>query len=95
MAQKRKITLKTKKLILTYYELENTVDEYHSRVTGRYTTFEAAKEDLKNHCDWYCSLGTGRICKVEIFKIGTENISIERKIVFWRSQSDILNGKVL
>lgn len=47
MAQKRKIALKTKKLILTYYELENIVNEYSSRVTGRYTTFEAAKEDLK------------------------------------------------
>lgn len=89
MAQKRKITLKTKSKepIFTYYELENTINEYHTRVTGRYTTFEAAKEDLKNHCDWYCSLGTGRIYKVEIFKIGTKNISIERKLIFLRDQS--------
>ena len=89
MAQKRKIALKTKKLILTYYELENMVNEYSSKVTGKYTTFEAAREDLKNHCDWYCGLGTGRIYKVEIFKIGTKNISIERKMIFSRDQCDM------
>lgn len=87
MAQKRKIALKTKRLLLTYYELDNMVDEYRSKITGRYTTFEAAKEDLKNHCDWFCSLGTGRIYKVEIFKVGTKNISIERKIIFSRDPS--------
>ena len=82
MSQKRKLTLKTKKLMFTYYELENTVDEYHTRVTERYTTFEAAKEDLKNHSDWYDNLGTGSIYKVEIFKIGNKNISIKRELIF-------------
>ena len=94
MPEKRKITsFKIKKLVFTYYEIENTIDEYHSKVSGRYTTFEAAREDLKNHCDWYNDCGTGIIYKIEIFKIGSKKISIERTLVFKRTQRDILNNR--
>ena len=94
MPEKRKITsFKTKRLLFVYYEIENTIDEYHSEVSDRYLVFEAAREDLKNHCDWYSDRGTGMIYKIEIFKIGSKKISIERTLVFKRTQRDILKDK--
>lgn len=52
------------KELFSYYEIENTISEYCSSVTGRYLTEDIAKENLKDKCDWYCDNGTGTIYQV-------------------------------
>ena len=48
-----------------HYEVRNTTDEYgHEEITARCDTMEGAKRILKNICDWYRKLGTGRIYEV-------------------------------
>lgn len=51
---------------VVYFEVENTTDEYHSSVSGRYTTFEAAQKNMYKYSDWYCPNGTGFIYKVTL-----------------------------
>lgn len=61
--------------VFEYYEIENTVDEYVSKVTGRYTTEECARKALKTTCDWYKAKGTGTIYKVS-FKVMSDGLVI-------------------
>lgn len=51
---------------MIYYEIWNTMDEWKSDVTARWKTFNLAYKDMKNHCDWYGSLGSGTIYKISI-----------------------------
>ena len=50
--------------IFEYFEIKNTVDEWSSASSGMYTTLDAAKEALKDCCDWYAPKGTGTIYRV-------------------------------
>lgn len=63
---------KNKLLFTKYYEISNTVNEYKVNITGRYTTYDDALNDLPNKCDWYASEGTGTIYEVALYKIGNK-----------------------
>lgn len=47
--------------IFRWYDLENTVDEYNSKVSFSSTSFEKVKQEMSNHSDWYNDAGTGQI----------------------------------
>ena len=81
--------MKKEELSIEYYAIENTVNEYHTAVTGKYKTLEDAKNDLCNHSDWYCSKGTGRIYKVKQWFEGYE-LKEEKKLMYQRAQSDLV-----
>lgn len=49
-----------------WYEIHNTISECDSRCTGRYRTFEKAKEGLKDKEDYYRHRGTGTIYECSI-----------------------------
>lgn len=49
---------------LIYYELSNSINEYHSSVVYRNIDLEKVKEEMKNHSDWWRDNGTGTIYKV-------------------------------
>ena len=63
---------------ITWYEITNTIDEYHSTCTGKYDTYEEALEDLKNKEDWYRSKGIGNISECRIDNL---TYTIERKVI--------------
>lgn len=48
------------------YYIENTVDEWHTKISGYFATLDNAKEALKDCFDWYRPHGTGRIYEVEL-----------------------------
>lgn len=68
-----------------YYEIVNSVNEYDIAVTGRYLTENQAKEALKNKCNWYRPMGTGRINKVEFMIKSNGQITKNTKEVYCRS----------
>jgi hypothetical protein len=43
------------------FYIENSVDEYHSKIKGYFNTLNDAKEGLKECSDWYRPNGTGTI----------------------------------
>lgn len=43
------------------FYIENTVDEYHSRIQGYFNTFDDAKKAIKECADWFRENGTGKI----------------------------------
>ena len=49
---------------IIYYSIVNTTSDRTRGETGRYKTYEEAKEDLKNQCDWYREKGTGTIYEI-------------------------------
>ena len=51
---------------IKWYEIHNTISEWDSRCTGRYRTFEKAKEGLKDKEDYYRHRGTGTIYECSI-----------------------------
>ena len=61
---------------IIYYSIVNTTSDRTRGETGRYKTYEEAKENLKNHCDWYREKGTGTIYevteKLDITELGFE-----------------------
>lgn len=65
----------TRKKII-YYSIVNTTSDRTSGETGRYKTYEEAKEELKNCCDWYREKGTGTIYeiteKLDVTELGFE-----------------------
>ena len=67
--------------VYTYYELENSISERNSSITGRYTTYDAAREDMKNHCNWWEEKDSGNIYKVSIFE-EEDTIKIVREKIF-------------
>ena len=64
---------------IKWYEIHNTISEWDSRCTGRYRTFEKAKEGLKDQQDYYRPLGTGTIYE---YSINNRDFSIKSKKVF-------------
>lgn len=50
-----------KENVIKYYAIENTVNEYKSVITGKYATLNDARNDMKNHYDWYASEPSGSI----------------------------------
>lgn len=50
--------------IFEYFEIYNTIDEWNSESSGKYMTLDAAKEALKDCCNWYAPKGTGTIYRV-------------------------------
>lgn len=58
------------------FYIKNTVDEWHSAIKGYFPTLESAKEALKDCCDWYRPMGTGKIYKVGF------GINVEPELVY-------------
>lgn len=48
-----------------FYIIHQTMSESTSMDVFISTTFEAARAEVKNHCDWYCKQGTCKIYKVD------------------------------
>ena len=48
-----------------FYIIHQTMSESTSMDVFIATTFEAARAEVKNHCDWYCKKGTCKIYKVD------------------------------
>lgn len=51
---------------IKWFEIHNTINEYSSSCTGKYRTFEEAKETLKDKEDWWRHRGTGTIYECSI-----------------------------
>ena len=66
----------------TYYELWTTNSERTSSCKGRYDDLNYAIEDMENHCNWYCSKGTGTIYKIDIIKTYNGRLTIQRKMIY-------------
>lgn len=64
---------------IKWFEIHNIVSEYSSECTGKYTTLEEAKEDLKTKSNWYSSIGTGDIYECSINNI---DFNVKRNLVF-------------
>lgn len=64
---------------IKWYEIHNTISEWDSRCTGRYRTFEKAKEGLKDQQDYYRHRGTGTIYECSI---NNRDFSVKSKKVF-------------
>jgi len=43
------------------YFIENTIDEYRSKISGYFLTEDEAKDALKDCADWFRPNGTGTI----------------------------------
>jgi len=61
------------------YFIENTIDEWHSAISGYFPTEDAAKEGLKDCCNWYSHKGTGTIYYQE-FGLGGKKIKVYEKL---------------
>lgn len=60
------------------YCIKNTYDEWGNQaIIGFYSTFEKAKENLKECCDWYKPMGTGRIYKITLDTFATYDLIYE------------------
>lgn len=79
------------KEVFEYFYIENTIDEWDSDVSGRYISFAAAREALKEMGDWYCNNDTGRIYRCVVYEAGKELI-FKKTLVFQRTQRDALNN---
>lgn len=70
---------------IIYYSIVNTTSEKTMGETGRYKTYEDAKEGLKNHSDWYREKGTGIIYeiteKLNITELGFEITRTRKKML--------------
>ena len=71
-------------ILCEYFELRNTISEYHNTVSGRYTTLDDAKKDMENHCDWYSPNNTGKIFKITIFTNDNVNVEVKEELVYKR-----------
>lgn len=69
-------------IIFTYYEIVNTINEFHTRVSAKWTTFDLAKADMINHNNWYDEKGTGKINKVEMVSDENGSIVVKRSMVY-------------
>lgn len=61
-----------------YYEIENTINERSTNITGRYVSFSAAMEALKTCNNWYRPKDTGCIIECKVVQEGL-TVSINRK----------------
>jgi hypothetical protein len=75
--------MKKREIVFSYYELWVMDTEKTSSCHGRYTDLAAAKEDMKNHGNYYRPLGTGRIYRVDLFENpATHAITVEETQVY-------------
>ena len=75
-----------KRLFTKYYEIENSVSEYKSQVTGIYTTYDAAIKALADKCDWYRPKGTGTIYEVSLIQTNNGYLEKSREVVYRKAQ---------
>lgn len=66
-----------------FYEIENTISEYYSSMSGRYITLDLAKEALKTKCDWYREKGTGTIYRCRYTVEPDGSVTLERTKVYY------------
>ena len=66
----------------SYYEIKNTVDEYHEKVSRRCVTFEKAKEELADCSDWYRDNGTGEIYRVTLTPNYDKTLTESRELIY-------------
>lgn len=78
-------------VIFEYFCIENTVDEWHTEVTGSYDSFDDAREALRHKSDWYCNKDTGRIYKCIFYREDGE-LKSKKELVFRRTQRDTLDN---
>lgn len=71
-----------RRLFAKYYEIENSVSEYKTQVTGMYTTYDAAIKALEYKCDWYRPKGTGTIYEVSLIQTNNNCLEKTREIVY-------------
>lgn len=64
-----------------YYYVSNSINEYGAEqiVPKYFHTLDEAKEELKEHSDWYCAKGTGRIYGVKFTIPVTTQIVFEKR----------------
>ena len=74
--------MKNQTLKITYYELENTINEWHSTINYRGTHLPTVKEKMKNYSNWWCSNGTGTIYQVDIYENCNSDVIIKRKKIY-------------
>lgn len=84
-------TTTKQEVVLEYFCTENTVDEYHTEITGNYDSFNDAREALRHKSDWYCNDDTGRIYKCTFYREGDE-LKSKKELVFHRTQRDAVNN---
>ena len=72
---------KPKNCVFEYFEIRNTVSEYNSAVTARWSSFELALADMPNHEDWWAPKGTGDIYRVVGILNNDGSIKINEKRV--------------
>ena len=77
-------------VVFEYYYIKNSIDEWHSNVTGSFSTLEAALEGLKDRSDWYCSKGTGDIYRKTFVEGPNGELDAKDVRVFSRRQYDVL-----
>lgn len=66
-----------------YYEIENTVSERSSSITGRYIALTFAKEALKTKSDWFRDMGTGTIYRCRYTVALDGSVKLERTKVYY------------
>lgn len=71
---------KNKENGISYYAIENTINEYQSRITGRYATIDEARKDMKNKSDWYVSEPSGKIYHIKEWFDGF-NHKVEKRFI--------------
>ena len=72
-------------VVFTYYVIRNTTGEYSRRSdTAYWNTLEKAKEDMKNHSDWWRSNGTGHIYRIDIYENADGSIESREELVYKR-----------
>ena len=65
---------------IDYYAIKNTINEYESRITGKYATIDEARNNMKNHFDWYMSEPCGNIYHIKEWFDGF-NHKVEEKFI--------------
>ena len=65
---------------IDYYAIKNTINEYQSRITGKYATLDEARNDMKNHCDWWVCKPGGNIYHIKEWFDGF-NHKVEEKFI--------------
>lgn len=46
------------------FYIKNTIDEWHTSISGYFKTLDDAKEGLKDCADWFRPKGTGKIYSI-------------------------------
>lgn len=63
-----------------FYEIVNSVNEFNTSVTARWSTLDQAMKDMPNHSDWWAPKGTGKINRVTITKNPDGSVEINRTL---------------